>query len=1002
MTAFDATLTDYGADLHALHRFDDEGKGPDLLPYATLVSAREAKDHQLDALFGVYEWQGSPLIFLVDGERLQDNEHLRIIRRRLAMRGDAPYMGVVRPGRLTVYQVSLDSRLPDEVSIPAGSTSHTFAYLANSRPGLDVERRRWISEVVLRLLDQAISELVDTAGITGDEAISLVGRALFTRFLGDRNLLPPSVIPGGPAAAVHLFDNAERAEATSNWLNETFNGEFLPLRHGLFQELPASAFHTLGNVLRRAERGQLYLEWQEDWAHLDFAHIPVGVLSQAYELHLRTHRAGQQRKEGGYYTPRAIAQLMVSAAFHALQQDGHAHQARVLDPAAGAGVFLLTAFRQLVTERWRHDGVRPDTNTLRQILYGQITGFDINESALRFAALGLYLLSIELDPHPEPIEKLRFNDLRKSSVLQKVGEEGSLGSLGDAVEDAHVGRYDLVLGNPPWASSTKLADWSDVVARVRKIAEKRRPGAGKSRLLPNEPLDLPFVWRATEWVKPGGQIAFALHARLLFQQHDGMHEARAALFNALDVTGVVNGAELRRTSVWPEVAAPFCLLFARNRTPPPGASFRFVSPRLEDPLNKSGNLRVNAGNAELVTAAQVAEIPEVLKILFRGGPLDLEVFERRFARDLPSLRQFWQERFGGSGRILGCAGNGYQRLRPSSPQGGDGKRGEPAGHLLRLPEVTRASMQSLLIDRTLLGEFGQERLHRSRDEAVFRGPLLLVHKSPPVGAGRIRVSVSEQDLVFSETYYGYSARTHPNGDQLVRFLALLIGSRPAFWYYLMTSGEFGFEREKVEKATIDGIPVPPFDELGTAALSEMETLFDAVVRHDNEETWAHVDSWAARLYGLRKSDLQVIDDTLCFNLPFAANQRAAQARPSSKQVDEFCEAIRANLLHWAERVGRTVQVSREHSQDLSPWILVRVEVGQASELFGAASAEWTEVLRVADQFAATEMLYRGMEAQCLWVARLAQARYWSESQARLVARRIIWEHADFLVGAEKI
>lgn len=85
-----------------------------------------------------------------------------------------------------------------------------------------------------------------------------------------------------------------------------------------------------------------------------------------------------------------------ASAFHALRRDGTAHQARVLDPAAGAGDLLIAAFRQIVRERWVCDGVRPDTNVLRHILYHQIVGFDINEEALRFAALGLYLISIEL------------------------------------------------------------------------------------------------------------------------------------------------------------------------------------------------------------------------------------------------------------------------------------------------------------------------------------------------------------------------------------------------------------------------------------------------------------------------------------------------------------------------------------------------------------------------------------------------------------------------------
>jgi type I restriction-modification system DNA methylase subunit len=311
---------------------------------------------------------------------------------------------------------------------------------------------------------------------------------------------------------------------------------------------------------------------------------------------------------------------MVRASFRALQRQGVSHKAHVLDPAAGAGVFLLTAFRELAAEYWRVNGKRADTNALRSILYGQIVGFDINEAALRFAALGLYLLSIELDPNPRPVNKLRFRDLR-GKVLHRVSAENKvqgsqLGSLGPLVSREHIGRYDLVIGNPPWASATKLPDWDLVTATISQIAANRKIVAAPP--LPNEVLDLPFVWRAMEWAKPGGQITFALHARLLFQQGDGMAEARQALFDALDVTSIINGSELRQTKVWPEISAPFCLLFAANSPPDSSAGFRLISPRIETSLNDTGIMRIDAANADIVPARQLRETPDILKILFRG------------------------------------------------------------------------------------------------------------------------------------------------------------------------------------------------------------------------------------------------------------------------------------------------------------------------------------------------------------------------------------------------
>ena len=59
---------------------------------------------------------------------------------------------------------------------------------------------------------------------------------------------------------------------------------------------------------------------------------------------------------------------MVRASFRALKRRDTGKSARVLDPAVGGGIFLLTAFRELVAEHWRADGKRPDTDVLRRIL----------------------------------------------------------------------------------------------------------------------------------------------------------------------------------------------------------------------------------------------------------------------------------------------------------------------------------------------------------------------------------------------------------------------------------------------------------------------------------------------------------------------------------------------------------------------------------------------------------------------------------------------------------
>jgi len=385
----------------------------------------------------------------------------------------------------------------------------------------------------------------------------------------------------------------------------------------------------------------------------------------------------------------------------------------------------------------------------------------------------------------------------------------------------------------------------------------------------------------------------------------------------------------------------------------------------------------------------------LLKIMFRGTSLDLEVFERMTSKGLLSLDVLWRSYFGEYRGKPRQAGNGYQLLRKST------KTPQNAKHLMGIPELSVDVFLPLLIDSEVFPPFNRPLLHRARPRDIYQRPLLIVHKSPPADFGRIRVAVSDYDLIFNESYYGYSANKHTCDASLVRYLALMIGSKPALWYVLMTSGEFGFEREVVEKITIDNIPVVPFESLDSAALEAVPVLFDAIVQDDSPENWAKVDAWAASLYGLNEQDLQVIDDTLRYNLPFASNKKAAQTPPTKDEVAAFCRSLKNELAPWAQREGMVVEVQPLSLPIGSPWSVFRIYASAADNGQCAMSAdEWPEVLRIADRLASTEVILPDTDTKSLWIARLNQARYWSRSQARLVARRIVWEHLDTLFGSE--
>ena len=203
-----------------------------------------------------------------------------------------------------------------------------------------------------------------------------------------------------------------------------------------------------------------------------------------------------------------------------------------------------------------------------------------------------------------------------------------------------------------------------------------------------------------------------------------MPKARRALFESLDITAVVNGAELRQTNVWPDVSAPFCLLFATNRKPGAVGGFRFVSPRIDKSLNDAGHMRVDVKNAEVVSSWQLLENPALLKILFRGSNLDLGILQRIQAAKHPTLRDFWVEKIGvGNQSRMLRSGSGYQKLNPSSRfrLHGDGQPGVDAAYLKGKREVNVGSMTTIQIDTSSLDFFPHERIHNWTSDSVIRG-----------------------------------------------------------------------------------------------------------------------------------------------------------------------------------------------------------------------------------------------------------------------------------------
>ena len=966
------------------------------------LSPTQGADSQVVLPDGVIESREKPLLYFVRNDALSAEAHsrrdqLRHLRRILGSRGERAFLAVVEPGVVRVIPVSLDAVSDNwqrfEPNTPEARSLFARMSLGEySHDGMPKDAD-YVYNAMFDLLSEVANNIVaDSSTLKRDDVLSLVGRALFLRFLKDRKIVTvdhlKAFVPGLKQFDDCLAD-ATKAARTCKWLDETFNGDFLPLtRKGnaaWFQEIAPSGskvFHHLSAILLNEEpQGGNYQK--RLWSDFDFAHVPVGLLSQVYEGFVWKWDEIEAGETSVHYTPRTIANYLVDDAFDDIRKAG---KARVLDPACGAGVFLVLSFRRLYLERWKKSKQRPQRGEIRDILNKQLRGFDISESALRLAALSLYLTAIELDPKPTPPHALRFKNLRNRVLFNCRANDDPpkgpvAGSLGARMLQRHRGRYQLVICNPPW---TRLGEENQrLAATFHGIGRGLLNERGLSNIAatyrnPDNVPDIPFIWRAMQWCEPGGRMAFVLPTRLLFKQGDIGQRAREAIFKAVCVTGMLNCSNIADdTNVWPDMNQPFLLFFASNRVPKPDYSTRWITVHRDESLNDCGEFRVDSKSIEEVSVEQTFVEPWLWKALALGTALDLEIVRKvKRSAGIP-LQKYWDDEL----KLLST--NGYSIKT---------KGQKDASFLIGLPNVTSSVPFRFMVDAKSLPSFAALTASRPRSRQYFRAPLVLIRGFPCVDRRKGRALLSLDDVAFNQSYHGFSGAGHPSGLLLVRYLHLLVHSDIWMHYALLTGPKLGAERREIYKEDIEKFLVIPLSDLSEDQKNTIDKLSERLISGDGG-VFEEIDAFFANLYGLKARDMEVIRDTLSVELPFKSIRAHASRPPSAKLRREFCTRMEGILRPFFKRLGQTVAVRSADvlrvRQDC-PFSVVTVTNEPQLEL-GLVDEIAPQVLELASTSGASMAILDAGVPRTLVVAMLNHARYWTPSRARLCAVRILNE-----------
>jgi hypothetical protein len=989
---------------------------PRHLDYLDLLKASGSGKLTVDA---VAEFQARPLLYLVSEDRAKtlDNDNLIELQHILANRGERAYLGVLTPGELNVYPVNLDRSVLKRghrktISQESSEAPLFFQSIVNDLFELDGQPKApdYVFDEIHDLIQRSSEELIGIYDLNPLDVLSFLGRALFFRFLWDRRIIRPDELDTiCPLAKSHgdCFSNVANCVATSRWLDDTFNGDLLPLSSS-FEEVFAYAngrtkgklFDHLRAIIEGWEHvGKGQMQLRLDWGDLDFAHIPIGVLSQVYESFSRVWDAQCSENTSVYYTPKNIARYLVDDAIAGVANKQDAH---ILDPSCGAGIFLVLAFRKLVAARWAHDGKRPNTKIIQDILYKQLCGFDISESALRLAALSLYITAIELNDSPRPPKRLKFPKPLQGVVLhnQRKSEEHDskgfvLGSLRPDLPEEFNGRFDLVIGNPPWSrlrgndeesKKESKAHGEKFTALTRRILRNRGlTDIAETYSNPDNNPDLPFLWKSTQWAKPGGIIAMALHGRIFLKPTQAGISAFNAILRGIAITGILNGSNLSDTKVWPHMNQPFMLFFARNNVPSAEHYFHFVTPHYEKRLNEKGRLRIDYQSAQPIAVSEVMRNSYLLKTLACGTSLDVELLKIINESCWPTVKQYWN-------RLGYYTSRGYD-LSPNQKQ-------YNADFLYKLPLFIPPN--SFCVDTKLLTKkFDRLTAHMPRCKELYTPPVLIMPESPGDSSDSPKSWVLREPIAFRSSYYGFSAFGCVQAEGALAFLHLITHSDLFRFFVLMTSSKMGAERRTLQKITIETFPFPEINQLAERQRRravELSTLLETAP----DKPWQEINDFIFDLYGLDAYDRQVVKDTLEVAPPYKEARERANNPPTSGERKAYYSELQRLLAPSFAVTNETVTVDEvvaERSDFLTPWYFFAISDSDSSPALSHAMRNRliTQITQSATETGCSRTIVH--EEGMLLVGVIGQYRYWTLSRARLCALDILRHHLDvFPIG----
>ncbi len=584
------------------------------------------------------------------------------------------------------------------------------------------------------------------------------------------------VIKKGNKYTLNLFE----------YLSKHFNGKIFYLSDKYKEKIKNIDLSPLANFLSGKLENKQYVLWKL----YSFNHLPIELISSIYEMFLEA-----DKNKGIAYTPSYLVHFMID---EAMPINKPKKKYRILDPASGSGIFLVSAYKRIIdwwrvlkfeeTGKWIIPG-KEHLEELKRLLKENVFGIDKEGEAVDLSIFSLSLALCDILSPKVIWENLRFDDLSNNIVKSDFFSWFS---------ENKTRKFDLIIGNPPFIEYGESA---------RKLIEILKDLDIKVNV-PNNQSSLLFTVFGINLVKKeNGLLAFILPSGpLLYNNSQTPINFRNWLFKEYNIPQIIDFTYLSNVlfkNKGNEKNVAVSAFFIENKKPDDSPIYHITVKKLKSAKERQ-YFEIDHYDFHKVNKQDVRENPFIWKSNLLGGGR-LVAFVNRLSK-FQTLKEFLDKRKDkgwvyGDGFIKGKKDEDLIKSDFIKKKGGYSK----ADYLTNIEYIEPKDFTENGVSTTHIMKSLYFQWPRKKD--IFQPPLLLIKKN--LGEKSIPVSFYNKVIGFKNEIIGIHSPNEETNE--LKSIYNRLHNNPLYRFYILTtSARSGVSRSTKTTLQKDilGIPFP--------------------------------------------------------------------------------------------------------------------------------------------------------------------------------------------------